>query len=67
MQEEGPCFSFNCRHVRLSRILRPEDTDTGEEPIPASRMLVWTLVWIGVLAGVVLYFKYARLLTPLIG
>lgn len=67
MQEEGPCFSFNCRPVRLSRILRPEDLDASDTAVPMGRVLLWALVWIGVLSGVALYFKYARLLTPLLG
>ncbi|MES2177344.1 MAG: hypothetical protein V4550_05730 [Gemmatimonadota bacterium] len=52
--------------MRISRIFRTDDGSL-DEPIPVRRMLLWALVWIGVLVGVVLYFQYARLLVPLLG
>ena len=67
MQEEGPYFPLNFRPVRLSRILRPEDPRNAEESIPLRRVIFWSLVWIGILVGIVLYFRDARLLTPLLG
>jgi type VI protein secretion system component VasF len=53
--------------LRLSRILRPEDGSNQDETIPLRRVILWVLVWVALLVGVALYFKYARLLTPLLG
>ena len=53
--------------LRLSRILRPEDGNYEDERIPFRQVILWVLVWAGVLVGIALYFKYARLLTPLLG
>jgi hypothetical protein len=53
--------------LRLSRILRPEETKRLEDTIPLRRTLLWVLVWVGIIVGIVLYFKYGRLLTPLLG
>ena len=67
MQEEGPCFTHISRPLRISRVFRPDDGTNREETVSLRRALVWLLVWVGLLAGVALYFKYARLLTPLLG
>ena len=67
MQEEGPGLTPISRPLRLSRILRPEVGQLNEETIPLRRIVMWVLVWVGLLVGVGLYFKYARLLTPLLG
>jgi hypothetical protein len=48
------------------RILRPEDSKHLEETIPLRRILFWVLVWVVIFVGLVLYFEYARLLTPLL-
>ena len=42
------------------------DAEEGED-IPTRRIVVWVLVWITILTGIALYFKYARLLTPMLG
>ena len=42
------------------------DDATPAETIPLRRVLFWAAVWVGLLAGIALYFKYARLLTPLL-
>ena len=52
--------------MRLSRILRPDDGTIREETVSFRRALLWVLVWLALLAGLALYFKYARLLTPLL-
>ena len=67
MQDQGPCFPCIYRPLRLSRILSPETDKNLDETVPLRRALFWVLVWLGILIGVILYFKYARLLTPLIG
>lgn len=51
--------------MRLSRMFRADDQTPGEI-IPVRRILFWVAVWVGLLAGIALYFKYARLLTPLL-
>ncbi len=51
--------------TRLSRMFRTDDESSGDA-IPLRRVLFWAAVWVGLLAGIVLYFKYARLLTPLL-
>ncbi|MEP7002594.1 MAG: hypothetical protein ABI969_19035 [bacterium] len=53
--------------LRLSRILRPEDANYEDERIPLRQVILWVLVWVAMIVGIVLYFKYARLLTPLLG
>ena len=52
--------------MRLSRILRADDETTTGEVISFRRKIFWAVVWIALLAGMALYFKYARLLTPLL-
>ena len=68
MQEEGP-FPFHpiARKVRLTRVLRPDDSNDSDERIGVRRIVFWVAVWVGILLGIVFYFKYARLLTPLLG
>ena len=65
MQEEGPLHPSSVRPVRLSRIFRPDEAKLLEEQIPLRRKVAWGLVWVGIAIGVVLYFTYARFLTPL--
>ena len=43
-----------------------EVTET-EGNVSYGRIILWTLAGIGVVIGVVSYFKYARLLPPLLG
>jgi hypothetical protein len=43
-----------------------EITET-EGSVSYGRIILWTLAGIGVVIGVVSYFKYARLLPPLLG
>jgi len=52
--------------LRLSRVLRPADSISAEERIPVRRILFWVAVWVGIFIGIVFYFRYARLLTPLL-
>ncbi|MEO8624283.1 MAG: hypothetical protein ABI625_24595 [bacterium] len=68
MQEEGPCLTPKSRPpLRISRILRPEDANDEDERISLGRVVLWVIVWVGLLVGIALYFKYARLLPPLLG
>ena len=67
MQEEGPLHPPNIRPLRVSRVPRPTDVKYLEEKIPVRRVVFWVAVWIGIFAGIVFYFTYARLLTSLLG
>ena len=51
--------------MRLSRMFRADD-ETRKDTIPLRRLMFWVAVWIVLLAGIVMYFQYARLLTPLL-
>ena len=53
------------RPTRQSRS-ESEITETEGE-VSYRRIVLWTIVGLAVVAGVVSYFKYARLLAPLIG
>ena len=52
--------------MRLSRIIRSDADGTPEEAISRRRVVFWVAVWIVLLVGIALYFKYARSLTPLL-
>lgn len=52
--------------LRLSRFLRPGETDNPEEKVPLRRTVFWVVVWLGILLGILLYFKYARHLVPML-
>jgi len=43
-----------------------EVTETDGGDLSSRRIILWVLVGVGVLVGVVAYFKYARLLAPLL-
>ena len=60
-------FTSTDRPLRLSRILHPEEKRPLEDTIPLRRTLFWVLIWIAIIVGIILYFKYQRLLTPLLG
>jgi hypothetical protein len=51
--------------VRLSRFIR--NPSSGEDAIPLRRVIVWALVGVVVILGLVLYFRYERLVLPLVG
>jgi hypothetical protein len=42
---------------------QPSDVDA----IPLRRVLLWALVGVAIVVGVVLYFRYERLIVPLLG
>lgn len=52
--------------MRLSRIIRSDIEGTPADAVSRRRMIFWVAVWVVLLAGIVLYFKYARFLTPLL-
>ena len=51
--------------MRLSRYLPQRTAD--DETIPLRRVLVWSAVALSIVVGLVLYFKFGRQVTPLIG
>jgi hypothetical protein len=51
--------------VRLSRFIR--QSSSGEDAVPLRRAIAWALVGGVMLLGLVLYFKYERLVLPLVG
>jgi hypothetical protein len=53
--------------LRLSGIFRTADGSPADAPFPLRRALLWAFVGAAILAGLVLYFRHARELTPLIG
>ena len=52
--------------LRLSRIFRRSDTPGDPDAVPLRRALMWGLVALVLVVGVVLYFKYARLVVPIL-
>ena len=54
--------------MRPSREFRvdPEMTET-ENDVSYRKVVLWVVVGLAIVAGVVSYFKYAKLLAPLLG
>jgi len=44
----------------------PEITETGND-VSYRKIVLWVVVGLAIVAGVVSYFKYAKLLAPLLG
>jgi len=54
--------------MRPTRQFRSETEITeADAEISYRKVILWTVVGLAIVAGVVSYFKYARLLAPLIG
>jgi hypothetical protein len=69
VQEEGrPPIPETGLQMRPSREFRaePEITET-ENDISYRKVVLWVVVGLAIVAGVVSYFKYAKLLAPLLG
>ena len=67
MQEEGRKTTLTNGPVRLSRVFRQPDAQTETDSVPLRSIVLWAVVAAAIVAGVVLYFRFARHLTPLIG
>lgn len=52
--------------VRLSGMFSSSARPDAPPPIPLRRIALWGAVGVAIVIGVVLYFRYARQLTPLI-
>jgi hypothetical protein len=51
--------------MRLSRFLPKWSSD--EDAVSLRRVLLWSAVALSIVIGLVLYFKYERQITPLVG
>jgi hypothetical protein len=69
VQEEGrPPTPENGLHMRPTREYRPEPEITEtESDVSYRKVVLWVVVGLAIVAGVVSYFKYAKLLAPLLG
>lgn len=52
--------------LRLSRIFGKAETSTDPDAIPVRRALLWAVFGVVLVAGLVLYFKFERVVVPLI-
>jgi hypothetical protein len=52
--------------LRLSRIFRRSETTDDPEAVPLGRALLWAVFGVVLLVGLVLYFKYERVVVPLL-
>lgn len=50
----------------LSRFFRRSDATADPDAVPLGRALVWALFGVVLVVGLVLYFKYARVVLPLL-
>ena len=66
MQEEGRPFPPHSGPLRLSRILRLSKTTSDADALPLRRALLWLAFGVVLVVGLVLYFKYERLVVPLL-
>ena len=54
--------------MRPTRQVRPEtEISDSESDVSYRKIILWAIVGLAIVAGVVLYFKYAHLLSPLMG
>jgi type VI protein secretion system component VasF len=44
----------------------PQDKPRDDERLPLRRAVVWGIIGLAILLGVVLYFRYERVLAPLV-
>jgi len=51
--------------MRVSRLYRKE-AELETEVFPATRIALWTVIGLVIVAGIVLYFRYERFMTPLL-
>lgn len=51
--------------MRVSGVFKKQ-VEVKPEGIPASRLVPWVVVGVVILAGLVLYFRYGSLMTPLL-
>ena len=67
VQEEGRTPPPHRRPVlRLSRIFRRSETTADPDAVPLARVVLWSLFAVVLVVGLVLYFKYERVVMPLL-
>ncbi len=66
-QEEGRPRPPTVRRLQRSRIIPTSDPSLEDEPVPVRRVLLWSIVAILIVVGIVLYFRFERQLTPIVG
>ncbi len=66
MQEEGRTLPPPFGTLRLSRIFRTAESPTDPDAVPPRQTVLWMLFAIVLLIGLVLYFKFERLVVPLL-
>ncbi len=52
--------------MRVSTLYKPEPSEPQREDIPASRIVLWSVVAVVISVGIALYFVYERGVTPLL-
>jgi len=52
--------------LRLSRIFRRSETTADPDAVPLGRALLWALFGVTLVVGLVLYFRYERIVVPLL-
>ncbi len=52
--------------MRVSGTQRPDESSSDEQRVSKWRAIVWGLIGVAVLVGVYLYFRYERVLAPLV-
>jgi hypothetical protein len=52
--------------LRLSRIFRKTETTTDPDAVPLGRALLWAAFGVVLVLGLILYFKYERVVVPLL-
>ena len=66
VQEEGRTPPSRHRPLRISRKLRDQGSPPEPEVVSPRRAVLWLLFAAAVIAGLVMYFKYERLVVPLL-
>ena len=66
VQEEGRSPPSQKSAMRFSRNLRDEGSPPDPDAVSPRRALLWLLFGAVVIAGLVMYFKYERLVVPLL-
>ena len=66
VQEEGRTLPPPIGTLRLSRIFRTAESPPDPDAVPLRQAVLWSLFAIVLVTGLVLYFKYERLVVPLL-
>jgi type VI protein secretion system component VasF len=52
--------------LRFSRSHRQSDSPAARDAVPLRRLALWALAGVAIVIGLVLYFRFARLIVPLV-